>query len=209
MIEAEARAWMIANVPRETFGRLEGFIAALTQENRRQNLVAASTMNMLWLRHIADSAQLLAMAPATGSWWDIGTGAGFPGLVIALISDRETNLVEMRPRRADFLMRMIEELGVASRVRVFAQKVQTLAIAHSAAVISARAFAPLEQLLAAASPLATLDTTWVLPKGRSAAQELDRAHASWQGEFRLVPSITDPAAAIIVARQVSPRRRPR
>ena len=207
MTEEEARDWIRASfpVPRETFDRLEGFASLLTAEAGQQNLVAASTLPTIWARHIADSAQLLTLADGhPRSWIDLGSGAGFPGLIVAALSDMRVTLVDSRKKRVAFLADAAELLGVSGRISLHCSRVEALADAKFDA-ISARAFAPLERLLPIASRFARPDTIWLLPKGRSAVSELEAVRGSWQGAFRIEPSITDPDAAIIVATQVKPR----
>lgn len=171
-----------------------------------QNLVSKSSLDELWRRHILDSLQLLDLAPAVaGGWVDVGSGAGFPGLVIAIASDRTMTLIEPRALRVAFLAQAIQTLGLGGRVRIEPTKAEAASMGDAGRVISARAVAPLPKLFAAAHHLATEETVWLLPKGRSAEEELAAARQTWQGEFRLVPSITDPASSIVVARHV--RRR--
>jgi 16S rRNA (guanine527-N7)-methyltransferase len=205
--EEEARAWIAAHfdVPRETWAALDRFVTFLREEALHQNLVAASTLEHVWRRHIADSAQLLRHAPDDArNWADLGAGAGFPGLIVAVLSDKRVTLIESRRKRIEFLGRAAEELGVGGRVEILGARVESV-IDRRFDIISARAFAPLERLLAIGTHLATNRTTWLLPKGQSAAEELDAARGTWQGAFRIEPSVTDPQAGIIVARDVRPR----
>ncbi len=208
MTEQEARSWLDANVPRETLAGLEHLVALILDEMPRQNLIAASTADHIWTRHIVDSAQLVPMAPeGAKTWIDLGSGAGFPGMVVALIrADLRITLVESRRKRIDFLRFMATSLGITDRVTVIGQRLEVLrSDPHD--VISARAFAPLDRLLPLAHRFSHSRTEWLLPKGRSAASELAAVADSWQGDFRIVPSLTDPEAAIIVARHVQPRGR--
>ncbi len=203
MDEDEARGRL--NVPRETLERLEAFVALLKQENLRQNLVSKASLEHVWARHILDSAQLLAFAPSrTASWLDLGSGAGFPGLVVALLHRGKMVMVESRRLRTDFLGRAVDLLGIGDRATVTETKVERLE-ADEFDVISARAFASLDNTLALAQRFAANETRWILPKGRNAKSELDAALASWQGSFRLEPSLTDPEAGIVIAEQVRPR----
>ena len=202
MDEADARFWVESkyDVPRETMERLDGFAALLREANERQNLVSRASLDHLWLRHIADSAQLLRFAPSPAATWaDLGTGAGFPGLIVAALHRGPVTLVEERRLRADFLHRAAESLGVA--VEIVAGKVERIP-RRAFDVISARAFAPLGRLLQLGTALSTAKSVWVLPKGRNAQTELEALDPSWQGEFRLEPSVTDPEARIIVAEGV-------
>ena len=177
--------------------RLDAFTDLLREENQRQNLVSKASLDHVWLRHIADSAQLLAFAPSpTASWIDLGSGAGFPGLVVAALHKGAVTLVEERRLRAEFLRRGAAILGV--EVEIAATRAERMA-PRPFDVISARAFAPLARLLQLGTGFSTKNSLWVLPKGRNAAQELEALDPSWQGEFRLEPSLTDAQARIIVA----------
>ena len=202
MDEDGARAWLQGafDVPRETMVRLDGFAALLRTENERQNLVSQASLHSLWQRHIADSAQLLRFVPSpTASWVDLGTGAGFPGLIVALLHQGRVTLVEERRLRADFLRRAADSLGLVVEVlHARAERVPP----RPFDVISARAFAPLGRLLQLGTGFSTDKSVWLLPKGRNAETELEALDPSWQGSFRLQPSVTDPEAQIIVAEGV-------
>ena len=203
MTEDEARAWLAArNVPRETFARIESFLIYLRDEATRQNLISASTLDSVWARHVVDSAQLMDHVAHWKSWLDLGSGAGFPGLIVAILGKGHVTLVESRTKRVAFLQRAAAIAGVADRVAVIGRPVEKVP-PRRFDVISARAFAPLGKLLDLASPFADKSTRWVLPKGKSAAEELEASHASWQGMFELVPSVTDSEAAIIAAEGVT------
>ena len=204
MTEEEAKAAL--GVPRETLARLSSFASLLGAENERQNLVSRGTMEAVWSRHIYDSAQLLRFAPESGTWLDLGTGAGFPGLVIATLWPGQVTLLEARRLRVEFLRQGAKLLGVTDRTKLLCSKLETLA-PRPFDVISARAFAPLDKLLRLALPFSRDDTVWLLPKGRTAQSELDAARSSWQGDFRVEPSLTDAEAGIIVARGVKPKRK--
>jgi 16S rRNA (guanine527-N7)-methyltransferase len=208
MGDAEARDLVarVFDVPRETMARLDAFVAMLGQENKRQNLVSEPTMSVVWQRHILDSAQLIAWAPTpTASWVDIGSGAGFPGLVVSALHAGPVALVESRKLRVDFLHRAASVLGVGPRTEILASRIEGIA-PRAFDVISARAFAPLPRLLALCSRFSTAKTRWILPKGRNARSELEAALSSWQGDFRIEPSRTDPEAGIIVAEGVKRKR---
>lgn len=209
MDEATARAWVATefDVPRETLARLDAFADLLREENGRQNLVSKASLDQLWLRHIADSAQLLRFAPSqVASWIDLGSGPGFPGLIVAALHKGPVTLVEERRLRVEFLRRAADVLDL--QVEILGMKVERVP-AHPFDVISARAFAPLEKLLALATGLSTGNSLWVLPKGRNAQSELEALDPSWQGEYRLEQSLTDPEAGIIVAQGVGRTERKR
>ena len=212
MIEPGGRASVLeclrdilgANVSRETFARLQRYVGLLCAESERQNLIARSTFDEVWQRHIVDSAQIVGFAPRPdSSWLDIGSGAGLPGMVIAILTEGRVTLVEPRKLRANFLQYSADALGLSQRVTVHAVKAER--ITGKFDVITARAVAPLGDLLRISRHLSTDKTRWVFPKGKSAQSELDEARLTWQGEFHLEPSRTDPDAAIIIAEHVQRR----
>lgn len=210
MDEVAARQWLIdeLDVSRETLERLNAYVALLRAEAGRQNLVSATTLEHIFARHIVDSAQLALHAPReSSSWLDLGSGAGLPGLVLAILNDQPMTLVESRRLRSDWLAKTAETLALEN-VTVAAVKLEAVPTCR-AAVITARAFAPLARLLALAHRFADSDTIWLLPKGRSAAEELASVRTTWHGAFDMKTSVTDPDSAIIVARNVRPARRER
>lgn len=190
------------DVSRETFDKLQHFEALLLDESARQNLISKSSIADLWTRHFLDAAQLLNFAETPGTWCDVGSGAGLPGLVIAILSGQPVTLIEPRRLRADFLQRAAAQLQL-SDVEVVVAKAQ--AATGSFDYIAARAVAHLDPLFAMTIHLAHGGTRFILPKGQSANSELEAARRSWQGSFRLVPSQTNPDAAIVVADGVRPR----
>nr|WP_282570991.1 16S rRNA (guanine(527)-N(7))-methyltransferase RsmG [Sphingopyxis sp. MSC1_008] len=198
--EDAARAW-IGEAFAPTAGQwkqLEGFIDLLIAESAQQNLIASSTIPTMWVRHIADSAQLLSLDTRDGDglWIDLGSGAGLPGLVIAILSDRPVLLVESRKRRCDFLRHVAAELGLANVEVVEAplERIET----RSAATISARAFAPLDKLLDLSARFSTESTRWLLPKGRNAVKELALLPQPWQRMFHVEQSRTDAESQILI-----------
>jgi 16S rRNA (guanine527-N7)-methyltransferase len=191
-----------APVSRETFDRLETLQAMVIEEAGKQNLVSAATLDDFWTRHIVDSAQLVRYSRET-PWLDLGTGAGFPGLVIAILIDGPVILCEERRLRVAFLQSVVDTLGLAY-VQVRGTKLERLE-SFEAATISARAFAPLDRLLTLAHRFSTEKTRWVLPKGRNAQQEVESMRGAWHGDFRLEPSVTDPESRIVIAEGVRPR----
>lgn len=199
--EDQARAWVaeLPGVSRETMGRLDALAAFVVDEARHQNLVSAATMASMWQRHIADSAQLLRFAEPQPDehWVDLGSGAGFPGLVIALLAPCRVTLVESRGLRIAYLNRAIELFGLTQRVVVAGIALERMPTV-GADYISARAFAPLPRLLEGAGRFSTEKTRWLLPKGRNARAELESIAAPWQKLFHVEQSITDADAAILV-----------
>ncbi|UUR07301.1 16S rRNA (guanine(527)-N(7))-methyltransferase RsmG [Sphingomonas glaciei] len=184
--------------------QLQHFVELLLAENERQNLISKGSADAVWKRHIDDSLQLLDLAPAGANWLDIGSGPGLPGIVLAIAGARNVTLVEPRRLRTDFLERCRDALGL-DNVTVITGKVEQ--INGNYEVITARAVASLDRLFAMAAPLLLPGGRWVLPKGRSAEKELEEARVTWHGEFRLVPSRTDPDARILLAQGVRRRAR--
>jgi 16S rRNA (guanine527-N7)-methyltransferase len=198
--EDEARDWLRQSPEFDAAAeqRLERLVGLLRAENEQQNLVSAASLDEVWRRHIVDSAQLLGHVPRETSspWLDLGTGAGFPGLVIAALRPEcEVILVESRKRRITWLRAAADDLGLR-RVTVAGSRLEDVPT-RSAAVISARAFAPLDRLLDLSARFSTSDTRWLLPKGRSAQQELDMLRG-WKHMFHVEHSLTDPDAGVIV-----------
>lgn len=210
MSEAEAtvQEWLItrSNVSRETLEQLSSYVALLTDEAGRQNLVATSTLPSVWDRHIRDSAQLFGLAEAEPARWiDLGSGAGLPGVVLAILGAPHVTLVESRRLRFRFLERAVEALALGGRVRVAGMALDKLDTERFDA-ITARAFAPLDKIFSVAARFSGASTQWILPKGKTAREELAAARKAWQGEFDIVASETDPDAGIVLARNVKPRR---
>lgn len=200
MNEAEAREFCAARGDAGVIERMEQFITMLGEENTRQNLVSAASLEQVWTRHIADSLQLLDHVPReTSPWLDLGTGAGLPGLAIAIaLPQTEVVMVESRKRRVEFLERVCTALGLA-KARVVGSRLETAA-SFDAAVISARAFAPLEKLLSLSARFSTPSTVWLLPKGRSGAQELASQSSSIRAMFHVEHSATDSEAALLIGK---------
>jgi 16S rRNA (guanine527-N7)-methyltransferase len=204
MTEAEAQLWLHEHfdVSRETIKRLETFVEYLKRESTSQNLIAASTLETIWSRHIVDSAQLLLHVPDvinSGAWLDLGSGAGFPGIVVALLTNMSVTLVESRAKRIDYLDRAVILLDLESRVKIAGMPLEKVKTAPFS-IISARAFAPLPRLLALSARFSTKNTIWLLPKGQNARRELEEVRAHWSVDFHVEPSVTDEEAGIIVGK---------
>jgi 16S rRNA (guanine527-N7)-methyltransferase len=271
----------IFDVSRETLQRLLVYERLLRQWQKAVNLVAPSTLDDIWHRHFADSAQLLPLAPAGArTWVDLGSGAGFPGLVVAmLLADKaataamavpsllvpkarlrhdvgegqgggkspssrlrgegrqqtreqaaaphpnplpmpeeawgegnapRVTLIESNARKCAFLREVVRQTGIGARIAVdiLSTRIETAATQASLQapdVVSARALAPLDKLLALAAPLFTPDTTGLFMKGREAAAELEAAKKMWDFKVELVPSRAEPQSRIVIVRQLEPR----
>jgi 16S rRNA (guanine527-N7)-methyltransferase len=207
MDEDAAKHWLTEslNVSRETLAQLAAFREMVIEESTRQNLISAASIPQFWVRHIVDSAQLLLEAPTNGAWLDLGTGAGFPGIVIAILRTQPITFVESRRRRIDFLAASAKTLGL-DHVTIQGSPLERVESAPFS-VISARAFAPLPKLLTLAHRFSQKETVWLLPKGQSAQEELESLAGSWHGDFSLKPSVTDAQSAIIIGRGVTPQKR--
>ena len=209
MTEDEARSWLGARgwLDGIALGRLERIAVLVAEENARQNLISASTLPHMWSRHIVDSAQLLKLggdAAGEGLWVDLGSGGGFPGLVIAALRAAPILMVETRGLRARFLERCLADLGL-DHASVLQSRVERVILDGPAAIVSARAFASLDTTFAVASHLCDQNSLWLLPKGRSAQMELETASQQWQAAFHVEQSVTDPDSAIITASGVKRR----
>ena len=203
MIDAVERA-AGRSVSRETIERLKLYVKLLIAENERQNLVSRGTIDQLWDRHIVDCAQLVRFEPYAGaSWIDIGSGAGLPGIVLACMVQGSVTLVEPRRLRAEFLLKVEAKLGL----KVAVHQVKAERINGSFDVITGRAVASLSPFLSMCDHLSTKKTVWVLPRGRSAQSELAEASRTWQGDFRVEPSVTDEDSKIVVATKVRASKR--
>ncbi|QDO96951.1 16S rRNA (guanine(527)-N(7))-methyltransferase RsmG [Ferrovibrio terrae] len=187
--------------------RLEAYAALINKWQKAINLVAPKTLPELWSRHFLDSAQLLEHAPKdTMRWLDLGSGGGFPGLVIAALFDGYVHLVESDQRKSTFLREAARAMNVQATVHVKRIEAVDPADLHKAMggapqVISARALAPLHELIGLAQPLAGPDTVYLFPKGRNAEDELTEARRYWTlPAAEKLPSRTDPEASILLLR---------
>jgi 16S rRNA (guanine527-N7)-methyltransferase len=207
------RALSLVPVSRETAARLDRFVAVLIAWQRRINLIATSTETKLWTRHIADSLQLLALAPHARTWADLGSGGGFPGLVIACAladtAGAHVHLVESNAKKAAFLREAVRETGAPATVHALRIEAFTEKPPVSIEAVTARALAPLPQLLALACPLLKKGTVGVFPKGQDVASELTAAAKCWNIRASLAVSRTDPKAHIVVVRDLEPKLRSR
>ncbi len=196
MTEQEARAWIAARYGPDRTDTVDRFLVLVADANQHQNLIAPSTVDQLWVRHALDSAQLIALAPAEGRWIDVGTGGGFPGIIVAILRDAPTILVEPRNRRATFLEFAVDGLGL-SNAAVKRAKVEQIDAA--AAVISARAVASVEKLLQATAHCATPATRWILPRGRLDPIQLADLRRQQRGKmFHVEHSLTDRESTILI-----------
>lgn len=211
LLADRARALELTPVSRETTERLDRFVATLLDWQQRMNLISRSSEAAVWTRHVADSLQLHPLAPEARVWADLGSGAGFPGLVIACaLADRpgaEVHLVESNGKKAAFLRDAAQAIGAPAtvhqmRIEEFLEKtVQTFD------VVTARALAPLPQLLPMAYPLLRKGALGLFPKGQDVGSELTEAAKYWNVKSELVQSRTDARGQIVVVRGLAPKPR--
>jgi len=202
---AQAVALLGDLVSRETWDRLESFVQLVIARQKTLNLVAASTIPQIWTRHIADSLQLLSLAPEARTWIDLGAGAGFPGLVIACalvdVPGARVELVESIQKKANFLRDVADALSLPAIVHALRIEDFTARNAGRFDVVTARALAPLDKLLGYANPLLKRGALGLFPKGQDVASELTQASKSWKLDTELIPSKTDPHGRVVVVRQ--------
>jgi 16S rRNA (guanine527-N7)-methyltransferase len=205
-----AAALTLTPVSRETSARLDRFVEVFLAWQRTTNLVAPSTVPHLWTRHIADSLQLLDLAPTARTWIDVGSGGGFPGLVIAcaLASQPGTSvhLVEANAKKAAFLREAQRVTEAPARVHRERMEEFTKHFAGEVDVVCARAISPLKSLLGLTFPLLRDGVVGLFPKGKKAEDELREASIYWKMNATLVVSRTDPAGRIIVIRDLEQGR---
>lgn len=179
---------------------LKRFVALVERWNPRINLISKASVPEIWDRHILDSVQVFDLAPATAtSWADLGSGGGFPGIVVAILAAHrrpalQVTLVESDQRKAVFLRQAIRELGLRAVVR--AQRIEQISDL-SADVVSARALAALPELLAFSAPLLSSDGVCLFAKGAGRRVEIEAARQAWNFDVVEAPSLTDQAAAIL------------
>jgi 16S rRNA (guanine527-N7)-methyltransferase len=195
-------------VSRETAARLDRFAALVLAWQRRINLIAPSTEAQLWTRHIADSLQLLALAPQARVWVDLGSGGGLPGVVIACalahIQDAEVHLVESNGKKVAFLREAVRVTGAPAAVHAVRINDFVANAPQALDVVTARALAPLPDLLAMAFPLLKRGALGLFPKGQDVGGELTEAAKCWKIQASLALSRTDPKARIVVVRGLEP-----
>ncbi len=193
-------------VSRETLERLRVLGEALRRWNQRINLVSASTLPDMWRRHFLDSAQIVPLIPHEARILvDLGSGAGFPGLVIAAMTSLEVHLVERHGRKATFLQEVMRLTGIKATVHVTDAKALRLPPAD---VVTARAFAPLVEICPLAHGILRPDGVSVLLKGRNASKELTLAQKTWTMRVESLVSQTDPMGVILCIGGLRPAERP-
>lgn len=197
----------LPDVSRETLDRLDGLVALLRRWQRIKNLVAPSTLEHVWQRHILDSLQLTALAPDARRWIDLGSGAGFPGLVVAAAlagsPGAAVHLVEANGRKAAFLRTAALELKLPATVHAARIEDAGRGIADAFDVVTARALAPLPRLLPLISPFVARGAVALLHKGGDFAAEVGEARTEFDFDLVEHPSVSDPAGRILEVRRIA------
>jgi 16S rRNA (guanine527-N7)-methyltransferase len=195
-------------VSADTLRRLEACDNCLLDWSARHNLVARSTLEERWDRHFRDSAQLFALIPTKAkSLIDLGSGAGFPGLVLAAMGESrglQVTLVESIGKKAAFLSAAIEAMGIAN-ARVVPARIESLKVARPE-VITARALANLSKLCGYAYEIGGETALCIFPKGQDVASELTEAAKYWHMDAERRPSLTSPGSAVLLVKNLRPRR---
>jgi 16S rRNA (guanine527-N7)-methyltransferase len=206
------KALALTPVSRETAARLDRFVDVLLAWQEHTNLIAASTEASIWTRHIADSLQLLPLARNARVWADLGSGAGFPGLVIACALAEEpgaqVHLVESNRKKSTFLREAIGATQVPAVVHTARIEDFVENTAEKIEVATARAVAPLPALLPMVYPLLKRGIFGLFPKGQDVVVELTEAAKCWKLHYSLVQSLTDPKGKIVIVRDLEPVLRP-
>ncbi|MCX7295462.1 MAG: 16S rRNA (guanine(527)-N(7))-methyltransferase RsmG [Hyphomicrobiales bacterium] len=205
----KARAFKITPVSRETQRRLDLFVDLLLVWQQKTNLIASSTIPTIWTRHIADSLQLLDLAPDARVWVDFGSGGGFPAIPIACaLADRPgaiVHLIESNGKKAAFLREAIRVTGAPAQVHMDRVEKYTLSPVNSVDVVSARALAPLKVLCDQAFALIERGAIGLFPKGLDVAAELTEAAKYWNIDATTVASKTSPDGCIVIVRGLKPK----
>lgn len=204
MSEGPEALLAVADVSRETIAKLEAFAALLRKWQRADNLVAPSTVDQIWSRHIRDSAQLATLFPGL-CWVDLGSGGGFPGIVVALVNARHVHLVESNQRKCAFLRAAIRETEAPASVHE--GRVETVLASWREPVdrISARALASLSDLLVLAEPLLNRGVPAAFLKGADYAREISDAERAWLLDIAVMPSRAGGGGVVLDIRHANRR----
>ena len=198
-----------ASVSRETIDKLVRFLDLLHRWNETHNLISASSYDDVWRRHVADSAQILPIVPGARRWLDLGSGAGFPGLVLAiLLAEKEgakVDMIESSHKRATFLRTVIRETGVPAEVH--SDRIEKLVPSWGGGVevVTARAVAPLTRLFEWSFPIIEKGAVGVFHKGRDFEVEHEISTKYWKSDLVKIRSVTDPDSCIVRVDKLNPR----
>lgn len=208
MLDAERAAFQARTGADEAqIADLEIFRVRLGEANQVMNLVGPDSLPDFWNRHAWDSAQLMSLAPEARTWADLGAGAGFPGLVLAILAKGRPGghvwLIDSLGKRCRFLQEMVDLMGLPATVINGRAEAQTV----TCDIVTARAVAPMDRLLGYAQPYFQRGAQGLFLKGEKAESELIAARKSWHFEAELAPSQSDPRGRIVTVRSVR-RARP-
>ena len=192
------------NVSRETAARLDAFVTLLQKWQGTTNLIASSTVSALWRRHIADSLQILPLAPDAKTWVDLGSGGGFPGMVIACALDASAivHLVESNGKKAAFLREAARVTGAPAKIHNMRIEDFNKQFQGHVDIVTARALAPLAELLGFCAPHIKMGAQALLLKGQDIADELTEAAKYWKIDAELKESLTDSKGRILIVRSL-------
>ncbi|MBZ0216180.1 MAG: 16S rRNA (guanine(527)-N(7))-methyltransferase RsmG [Fimbriimonadaceae bacterium] len=210
-IDGPAAFRRMFDVSRETLDALERYESVLRKWQKAHNLVAPGSLDHIWHRHFADSAQLLALAPQARIWLDLGAGAGFPGMVLAIMAGRESgkmfHLVESVGRKCAFLETVKRE--TRAPVQIHNMRIEAYSNADAwPDIVTARALAPLERLFELSCPHMGPETRLILPKGQDVDNELKAAQKTWNFAHQAIASLTDSPARILIITALQKRSGP-
>ncbi len=207
----KARALELTPVSRETEQRLDIFVALLIEWQAKFNLIAPSTIPIIWTRHVADSLQLLDLAPDAKIWADYGSGAGFPGIPIACALANmpfgHVHLIESVGKKANFLREAVRETGIPATVHHMRAEIFGDSCGDKIDVVTARALSPLKTLCDQTFPLIQRGALGLFNKGQDVDAELTEAAKYWTIEASKVPSKTSPQGCIVKIQSLKPLRR--
>lgn len=191
------------NVPRETFQKFEIYVSCLVKWHRKVNLVSRETIEKVWERHILDSLQLsLILQHKNDKIIDIGSGAGFPGMVLAIMNFENICLVEPNLKKTTFLKEVSR--ATVTPVTIYQKKIEKITLQDISTIVS-RAFTSLKKLFEVSHPFLKEETSCIFLKGQNWKQEVDEAYAEWCFEYETVPSMTSPRSQIIIAKKIFKR----
>ena len=206
----KARALALFPVSRETQNRLDRFVETLLRWQDRLNLIANSTVGEIWTRHVADSLQLLPLAPQARTWVDLGSGGGFPGMVVACALAGEAgtrvHLVESNRKKAAFLREAVRATGAPALVHAIRADKFGESCAEPVDAVTARALAPLKTLCDQAFPFISRGAIGLFPKGQDVDAELTEATKYWNIEATKAPSKTSPDGSIVIVTGLTRRK---
>ncbi len=203
-------ALSLLHVSRETLHRLDHYVDLFRRWQKSINLVSPATLPVLWTRHVVDSLQVLTYASAARRWVDIGSGGGFPGIVLAIAlaeyQDGHVHLVESNGKKGAFLRQAVRETGASGTVIVERIETAVALVPKEIDVVTARAVAPLEKLLALAYPLLKTGARGLFHKGQDVEAELTEASKYWKFQHRLWPSVAHSDSVIMEVTGLEPLR---